>query len=97
MYANKFMVTPITGTQMPQIKEDNGRELVARKNGMEYSELLEWKHTRTIPGMPEGNTTGLFYQIEASSNVCKCVMMSWIMPSFPFLTRYLKTKMCCPY
>lgn len=72
MYANKFMVTPITGTQMPQIREDGGRELIARKNGMEYSELLEWKHTRTIPGMPEGNTTGLFYQIEASSNVCKC-------------------------
>ena len=72
MYANKFIVMPITGTQMPQINEDNGRELVARKNGMKYSELLEWKHTRTIPGMPEGNTTGLFYQIEASSNVCKC-------------------------
>lgn len=72
MYANKFMVTPITGTQMPQIREDNGRELVARKNGMEYNELLEWKHTRTIPGMPEGNTTGLFYQIEASPDACKC-------------------------
>lgn len=72
MFADKFVVTPITGVQVPPLEENAGRELISRRVGVQYDELLEKKHMREMPGMPEGNITALFFQIEISSGKCKC-------------------------